>query len=132
MATTLRDKLDRLPPERRARIDARAAELVSEETTLAGLRKAARETQDTLARRLKVKQASISRLERRSDMYLSTLRGYVEAMGGRLDLVVSLPDQPPVRLTGLADIGRPEVTGPPAAGRRRVGRENIGKPDKAA
>lgn len=131
MGTTLRERLAELPPERRAKVDVRAAELIREEMTLAELRKAARETQDEMARRLKVKQASISRLERRSDMYLSTLRGYVEAMGGRLDLVAHLPDQPPVHLTGLVDIGQ-SGTSDVSASRKRTRREGGGKPRNAA
>ena len=48
--------------------------------------------------RLKVGQDAVSKLETRSDMYISTLRGFVEAMGGELQLVATFPDRPPVRL----------------------------------
>lgn len=108
MATTLREMLDELPPERRAKVDARTAELIREEMALEQLRKAARKTQVAVAGRLRIKQASVSRLEQRSDMLLSTLRSYVEAVGGELELVARLPDQPPVRLTGIGDITKPE------------------------
>jgi len=57
-----------------------------------------------MARQLGISQDGISRLEKRSNLLLSTLRNYVEAMGGNLRLVAEFPDQPPVMLTGFADI----------------------------
>jgi transcriptional regulator with XRE-family HTH domain len=118
MAVSLEDKLARLPGERRAKVDARAALLIAEEMTLRDLRRALDRTQVRLARELGVKQETVSRLEKRSDMLLSTLRGYVEAMGGELDLLAKLPDRPPVRLKTLAtvlghdaaDAGKPPPT----------------------
>jgi len=102
---SLDDMLAKLPAERRARIAARAAELIAEDMTLRDLRKAAGKTQAALAAELGVKQASIAKLEARADMLLSTLAAHVRKLGGRLDLVVSFPDRPPARLTGLAPIG---------------------------
>jgi DNA-binding XRE family transcriptional regulator len=102
MAVSLEDKLARLPGERRAKLDARAAELIAEEMTLRDLRRALDRTQVHLARELGVKQETVSRLEKRSDMLLSTLRSYVAAMGGELDMVAEFPDRPPVRLKTLA------------------------------
>lgn len=64
--------------------------------TLKDLRKAAKQTQEELAAVLGVGQDTISRLEKRSDMLLSTLRHYVESMGGKLDLVAKFPNRPPV------------------------------------
>jgi transcriptional regulator with XRE-family HTH domain len=124
MAVSLEDKLARLPGERRAKVDARAAELIAEEMTLRDLRRALDRTQVHLARELGVKQETVSRLEKRSDMLLSTLRGYVEAMGGELDLLARFPDRPPVRLKTLAAVpaqnelsaGKP----PPRAARPRT------------
>jgi transcriptional regulator with XRE-family HTH domain len=104
MAARLKDKLARLPADRRAKVDARAAELIAEEMTLRDLRRALDRTQVRLARELGVKQETVSRLEKRSDMLLSTLRGYVEAMGGELDLIAKFPDRPPVRLKTLAAV----------------------------
>jgi transcriptional regulator with XRE-family HTH domain len=123
MAVSLEDKLARLPGERRAKVDARAAELIAEEMTLRDLRRALDRTQVHLARELGVKQETVSRLEKRSDMLLSTLRGYVEAMGGELDLLARFPDRPPVRLKTLAavlgQIEAPAGKPPPTAARPR-------------
>jgi hypothetical protein len=104
MAASLEEKLVQLPGERRAKIDARAAELVAEEMTLRDLRRALDRTHVHLARGLGVKQETVSRLEKRSDMLLSTLRGYVETMGGELDLFAKFPHRPPVRLKTLAAV----------------------------
>jgi len=101
---TLQDKLDRLPPKRRAKVERRAAELIAEEVTLKELRKALALTQVDLARRLKIKQASVVRIEQRSDLLLSTLRKYIEAMGGDLEVVARLPNRPPVRIGALGDL----------------------------
>jgi DNA-binding XRE family transcriptional regulator len=108
MEASLEDKLAGLPAERRARVDARAAELIAEEMTLRDLRRALDRTQVRLARELGVKQETVSRLEKRSDMLLSTLRSYVEAMGGELDLIAKFPGRPPVRLKTLAAVPAPK------------------------
>jgi hypothetical protein len=84
------------PPERQRKIKKRAAELIAEEFTLRDLRKAKRITQEEVARRLSGRQAHVSRLEQRTDMKLSTLREYVRALGGDLQLRVTFPaDVPP-------------------------------------
>lgn len=102
MATTLKDKMKKVGARRR-RIDARAADLIAEELSLKDLRRAHALTQERMAEFLGVGQDGVSRLEQRSDLLLSTLRGYVEAMGGRLRLVAEFPDRPPVTLGGLSD-----------------------------
>lgn len=56
------------------------------------LREARKLTQVTLAKTLNVNQAAVSKLERRADMYVSTLRSYVEAMGGHLEILASFPE----------------------------------------
>jgi len=95
---SLEQMMGDLPEERQASIKARTAELISEELTLKGLRQALNFTQDEMAQRLEVGQDNISRLEKRDDLKLSTLRGYVEALGGELQLKVSLPGKSDIEL----------------------------------
>ena len=83
--------IDALPKHRRERIDARYREIKDEVESLRELRKAAGKAQAEIAATLRIKQPSVSKIEKQTDMYLSTLRGYVEAIGGELDLVVRLP-----------------------------------------
>ena len=90
------------PPERQRKIKNRAAELIAEEYTLRDLRKAKQITQEEVARRLSGRQVYVSRLERRADMKLSTLREYVRALGGDLQLMVTFPGDGPAK---LRDIG---------------------------
>ena len=103
MAVNVDDKIAGLDPARRRRVEERAAELIAEEMTLCELRKARRLTQVSVARQLGITQDGVSRLERRSDLLLSTLRRTVEAMGGSLSLVARFPDGPPVELTGIVE-----------------------------
>lgn len=99
MAIRFEDYLAKLPEEERRAVEQRGAELIEEEATLRQLRKAREQSQEELARTLGVKQAAISKLERRADMYVSTLRGLIEAMGGTLEIVARFPGHPPVRLS---------------------------------
>ncbi len=101
MTVSLDEILRALPEDRRQRIEARAAELIAEELTLRELRRLRKLTQARLSRKLKIGQEGVSRIEKRSDLYISTLRSYVEGVGGKLSLVGELPDQPPVILAGL-------------------------------
>ena len=72
-------------PERKARVAARAQELKAA-MALHELRRARARSQEDLARELKVGQPAIAKLERRADMYVSNLRRYVEALGGKLEI----------------------------------------------
>jgi transcriptional regulator with XRE-family HTH domain len=101
---TLNDKIGELSKTRRQKIEARAAELAAEEMSLRDLRRAHRLTQARVGKSLKIGQDGVSRLEQRSDLLISTLRNYVEAMGGDLQLVARFPDRPAVAVTGLAGI----------------------------
>src|SRR5487761_1125323 len=101
MAKSLNNIIAGLPAQERRQIEARARQLITEEMSLQDLRKAVGKTQTAVAKRLKVGQDAVSKLETRSDMYISTLRGFVEAMGGELELVAQFPDRPPVRLEEL-------------------------------
>jgi len=102
MTTTLHDKMSALSKHRRQKIEVRAAELIAEEISLRALRQAHLLTQQRIAESLGIGQEAVSRLEKRSDLLISTLRSYVEAMGGRLQLIAEFPDRPPLVLTGLA------------------------------
>jgi transcriptional regulator with XRE-family HTH domain len=104
MGRTLNEMIEALPKQRRARIDVRYRELKDEVESLAELRKAAGKAQADLAATLKIRQPSVSKVEKQTDMYLSTLRSYVEAIGGELDLVVRLPSRRAVRLKRLGDV----------------------------
>lgn len=104
MPRTLNEVIATLPAGERAKIEERARELIAEEMSLQTLRKAIGKTQTAIAKRLNVGQDAISKLETRSDMYISTLRGFLKAMGGELELIASFPDRPPVRLEELGNV----------------------------
>ena len=72
--------------------------------TLRDLRNAMELTQQAVCEELNMKQDGVSRLERRSDLLLSTLRGYIHAMGGELKIAAEFPNRPPVILKGFSDI----------------------------
>jgi len=91
MATKFRDILEKMPPERQERIRRRTEELLAE-LPLQELRQARALSQEELADVLGLNQATISKLERRTDMSLSPLRRFVEAMGGELEITASFPE----------------------------------------
>ena len=93
MTVSLDDMMAGLDPEQRRRIEERAEELIAEEMTLRELREARKLTQVSVARELGISQDAISRLERRSDLLLSTLRRTVKAVGGSLSLIARFPDR---------------------------------------
>jgi DNA-binding XRE family transcriptional regulator len=102
MAVNIDKKIAGLSSARRKKVEARAAALIAEEMTLSELRRARKLTQVRMARTLGVTQDSVSRLEKRSDLLLSTLRKSVRALGGNLSLVVEFPDRAPVVLSGIS------------------------------
>jgi predicted XRE-type DNA-binding protein len=104
LGRTLEEYMADLPPERRAKIEARAVELMAEIEGLQALRLLAQRSQQQIAQKLRIKQPSVHKIEQQTDLYLSTLRKFVEAAGGTLELRVNLPGQPPIRLTGIADL----------------------------
>ena len=104
------DKLTRdFTPERRARVDARKAELRAA-MTLRELRRARAMTQKAVGEALNVNQPAVAKLERRADMYVSNLRAYIEAMGGRLTIVAEFP-QGSVVITNFSGVGEDEEAG---------------------
>jgi transcriptional regulator with XRE-family HTH domain len=104
MGRTLREVLASLPVGEQKAIEARFQELNQEVESLQALRQIAGKVQADVAAALHIKQPSVSRIEKQTDMYLSTLRGYVEAIGGELELIVRLPSRPPLRLQQLGDL----------------------------
>jgi hypothetical protein len=107
MGRNLKQILAELPPDRQAGIDARYREMKDEIEGLRELRKIAGKAQAEIAAALNIKQPSVSKIEKQADMYLSTLRSYVEAIGGELDLVIRLPTGPALRLRQLGDMTEP-------------------------
>jgi TRAP-type C4-dicarboxylate transport system substrate-binding protein len=106
MAVNSKDRFAQLPEARRKAILALADQMAAEELTLAELREARQRSQAELAKKLGVQQSAVSTIERRADMYLSTLSGMVEAMGGTLEIIARFPDRPPVRINQLKMLAR--------------------------
>ena len=103
MANKFRDLRARLSPERRKRAHERAEAMLAE-LPLQALRQARKLTQEALAKVLGAQQAHVSKLERRADMYISSLRTYIEAMGGELEIIARFPDGA-VRVTQFENMG---------------------------
>ena len=109
MARSLNEIIAELPPEEQAEIEARYQVLKQEVEGLRELRQIAGKAQEDIASALNIKQPSVSKIEKQADMYLSTLRSYVEAVGGKLELTVKLPAHPALRLQSLGDVSAPNV-----------------------
>lgn len=101
MGRTHEEIMAGLPKARRLKIEARTAELQREVEGLKALRLLAERSQDQIAKGLGIKQPSVLKIERQTDLYLSTLRRFVEAAGGTLELRVELPGKGVLHLTGL-------------------------------
>lgn len=93
---------EKFSPERKARVAARVEEL-KDEMKLAELRQARAQSQVALARVLKIKQPAVAKLEKRTDVYVSNLRRYVEALGGTLEITAKFPGKS-VTITNFRDI----------------------------
>jgi transcriptional regulator with XRE-family HTH domain len=105
MGKKFRDLRARMSPERRKRAHERAETMLAE-LPLQALRQARKLTQEALAKTLGSEQALVSKLERRTDMYVSSLRTYIEALGGDLEIIARFPDGA-VRITQFEDIDDP-------------------------
>jgi transcriptional regulator with XRE-family HTH domain len=103
MSVNVHEKIRKLSSIQRKKIAARAAELIAEEMSLRELRKARKLTQTRVAKALGITQDSVSRLEKRSDLLLSTLRKTIKAMGGDVRIVAQFPDRAPVVLSHLSE-----------------------------
>ena len=102
MTVSLEEMLAEESEESRARIRSLAEEMRAE-INLRELRRLRKLTQTRLSKKLKIGQEGVSRIEKRTDLYLSTLRSYVEAVGGKLSLIVEFPDRSAVTLTGFGE-----------------------------
>ena len=109
MAQYAEDVIARLDPAEHRKVEDMAAKPINEKTTLRELRKARALTPVSVAREFGISQDAIFRLEKRSDLLLSTLRNTVEATGGSLSLIVRFPDRPPVEHAGAECRMRPEI-----------------------
>lgn len=102
MARKFAELREGMSPRSRARSDAKARKMLSA-LPLHELRRARGLSQQQLAELLKVQQPSIAKLEKRTDMYISTLRSHIEAMGGRLEVVARFPEGS-VRISNFSEI----------------------------
>jgi DNA-binding XRE family transcriptional regulator len=112
MAIKARDYIAKLPEHEQRAINEEARKLIREESTLAAIREAKKKSQVELAKKLGVLQPAVSKIERQTDMYLSTLSSYIEAMGGELEIVAVFPNSDPVRITQFKPLKRKRATPP--------------------
>jgi len=103
MSVNVNEIIRKLSPAERKKVKYRAAEIIAEEMSLRDLRKARKLTQARVAKTLGITQDSVSRLEKRSDLLISTLRKTVKAMGGDVRIVAEFPDRAPVVLSELSE-----------------------------
>jgi transcriptional regulator with XRE-family HTH domain len=103
MPVNVNEVIRKLSPTERKKVEHRAAEIIAEEMSLRDLRKARKLTQTRVAKTLGITQDSVSRLEKRSDLLLSTLRKTIKAMGGDVRIVAQFPDRSPVFLSHLTE-----------------------------
>ncbi|WP_395697800.1 XRE family transcriptional regulator [Methylocella sp.] len=120
MARSLNDIIAALPVDEQEAVEARYQELKQEVESLRELRQIAGKAQEDIATALNIKQPSVSKIEKQADMYLSTLRGYVEAIGGELELTVKLPSRPVLHLRSLGDIEIRQAGSAARRGKRSV------------
>jgi DNA-binding XRE family transcriptional regulator len=105
MARNVKELQAKMSPERQARNKAEAERMLLE-LLFEELRAARQLTQESLADILHVNQAAVSKLERRADMYVSTLAKFIEAMGGQLEIRAVFPDGS-VRISEFGERSKP-------------------------
>lgn len=120
MAKNFNELLDRMSPKARVEVEERAQAMLAE-MPLCQLRQALRLSQEQLASMLRVRQGTISKLERRTDMFISTLRRFIEAMGGELEINARFPEGR-IRISQFKDMeaGGDDKPGPLEAKERVV------------
>jgi predicted XRE-type DNA-binding protein len=97
--TTLSEELNQLPRDRQELISARASQIRLEEITLRHLREKLGLSQSELAERLEVQQPAVSKLERRQNLELNTIKAVVNALGGTIEIIVRIPNKEPIVLS---------------------------------
>lgn len=108
MAKKFSELRSKMAPDSQARVAAKTAAMLAE-MPLDELRQARGLSQKMLAQLLHVQQPAIAKMEKRTDMYISTLRSHIEAMGGQLEVVARFPDGS-VKVTNFSDLdGRPAI-----------------------
>jgi hypothetical protein len=118
-----------LPPDSIARIDARVRETMSR-LRLSDIREAVGHTQVAVAAKLELGQASVSKIESAADMYLSTLRRYIEALGGELVVSARFPEGTVVSIDSLSSVPRKPARRRAPVGKKKTGRRTAAKAAK--
>ena len=118
MPKTLSEIMKALPKARRKRIEAETAREATQIMSLRDVRKAFHRSQESVAKALDMEQESVLRIERRADLLLSTMRKYVEAMGGDLKLIAKFPNRPPIQIETLATLADREEPKSPSRRKR--------------
>lgn len=104
MGRNFSEIMDSLPKSRKELIEKRANEIKKEINGLGELRKLMSLTQVQVAETLNVKQPSVHKIEKKADIYISTLERFVTAVGGTMEIVVNLPNHAPVKIKGLGEL----------------------------
>lgn len=102
--TTFAEHLSKLPIERQERINESAKKLIAHEMSLQEMRKALAISQTEMAERLELGQGDISKFERREDVYVSSVRKYIEAMGGKLELIAKFPEKRRYKIKNIGEL----------------------------
>lgn len=101
---THEEYMNTLPPEVRSRIKEEAKKIVEKELTLQELRKFLGISQTEMAEKLELNQGDVSKFERREDVYVSSVRRYIEAMGGKLEMIAKFPNLKPVKIGNIGEL----------------------------
>ena len=104
MGRSFKDVITGLPQDEQEAIESQSKLLKKEYMALQEIRKAMSLTQKDVATKLDIGQDGVSRIEKRSDLMISTLRKYIEAMGGKLNIVAELPGRPPVYISEFSQV----------------------------
>jgi len=102
--TTLDEFINKLPPDSQKRIKESAKKAIAHELSLQEMRKSLAISQTEMAERLELNQGDISKFERREDVYVSSVRRYIEAMGGKLELIAKFPERRRYKIKSIGEL----------------------------